>query len=693
MHFAGFEDSSMNRRNFLVGSVAVAAQPAISSRTLRHSLHALASAETAALDSAPPKDLLTSTYSEGFLAKHLQSAIQWHPYPRWSDRAAWLSVPGDIRAALIERAQVDQKAGWNTLLASTFLDFKRNGNRSRYEAQSFGRRDQLIRLVLAECVEGQGRFLDSIADGVWLICEESFWGVPAHLGAQRAGVGLPDVTEPIIELFGAATAQALAWTHYLLGDQLDHVSPLIPHRIALETERRILAPARNRDDFSWMGLDGKDRRLNNWNPWINSNLFVANLVLEQDPAIRIHETSRILRSLDAFLNEYWPDAAEEEGPGYFSVSVLCYFECIAFLESATGNVTSLLAHPFLRAMGRYILAAHIAGDNYIDYGDAHVHAAPEGAILYRFGRAAHDDELAGFGAFCAAQAGLTATGPEPKRSLNGSLTSLSRSIPAILQADEIRSAPRQDALLGDAWYPSFGLMTARQKAGSVEGMYLAVLAANNGRSHSHNDTGSFIIYQDGEPVAIDVGVEAYTAKTFSAERYSIWTMQSAFHNLPTIGGVMQHDGPRFRATALQYETSRDRASLSFDLADAYPAEAGVKRWLRTVSLDRAQGRVTIAEDFELEKPMPVSLSILTPRYPIGSIQGLIELSPATGNARPTALRFNPVHLEPAIETIPLTDPGLRSSWGAEIYRILLQSIEPVSRGSWTYTFEPARREA
>ena len=68
----------------------------------------------------------------------------------------------------------------------------------------------------------------------------------------------------------------------------------------------------------------------------------------------------------------------------------------------------------------------------------------------------------------------------------------------------------------DAWYPDFGLMTAREKAGSTDGMYVAVLAANNGRSHSHNDTGNFVIYQDGQPVAIDVGVEAYTAKTFGA---------------------------------------------------------------------------------------------------------------------------------------------------------------------------------
>ena len=121
----------------------------------------------------------------------------------------------------MERAEADQKAGWKALLATKFLEFKRNGNRSHFESDSFGRRAMLQHLVLAECLEGKGRFVDDIVNGIWLVCEETFWGAPAHLGAQKAGVGLPDVSEPIIELFSAETAQMLAWTSYLLAPQLD----------------------------------------------------------------------------------------------------------------------------------------------------------------------------------------------------------------------------------------------------------------------------------------------------------------------------------------------------------------------------------------------------------------------------------------------------------------------------------------
>ena len=77
-------------------------------------------------------------------------------------------------------------------------------------------------------------------------------------------------------------------------------------------------------------------------------------------------------------------------------------------------------------------------------------------------------------------------------------------------------------------------MAARSKDGSAEGLYLAAQGGHNAESHNHNDVGNFIVYADGQPAIIDVGVETYTAKTFSSQRYEIWTMQSAYHNLPSI---------------------------------------------------------------------------------------------------------------------------------------------------------------
>jgi len=675
----------MNRRHFLKSSLALAG-----SEPILRSMGAFPLAEATNSALAAPHDLLSTTYTESFLESHLAAPGTWHPYPTANERAAWEAVPGDIHAAIVERAEADQKTGWKALLATRFLDFKRNGNRSRFEADSFGRRAMLQHLVLAECLEGKGRFVDDIVNGIWLVCEETFWGAPAHLGAQKAGVGLPDVSEPIIELFSAETAQMLAWTSYLLAPQLDQVSPLVNKRIRIEVERRMLKPARERNDFVWMGLGGRkqEHRLNNWNPWINSNLLVTNLILEDDAKLRVDETLRIARSVDAYWNDYWPDAAEEEGPGYYSRSVLSLFEVIDTLESATGNATNIFADPFLDAMGRFILNAHIAGDDYVAYGDAHRHAAPSGDVLYRFGKAVRDEQLQAFGALYAAKSGWNATGAGLTGALNENLASLSRSIPAVLEATEIRSAKQQDVLVRDAWYPDFGLMTAREKAGSTDGMYVAVLASNNGRSHSHNDSGNFVIYLDGQPVAIDVGVEAYTAQTFGRDRYSLWTMQSAYHNLPTVGGVMQHEGVEYAATDKKYETNDQFARVSFDIASAYPNEAGIRKWIRTVTLDRVGNRVVVEEDFELERPEEVQLSIMSSRAPESYKTGILDLPLQAGSGRTATLTFPASDLRLDVEAIQLNDAGLRESWGQEIYRIRLKS-QSGSRGKWTYQFSAA----
>jgi hypothetical protein len=62
------------------------------------------------------------------------------------------------------------------------------------------------------------------------------------LSLQKAGAGLPDVTEPVVDLFAAETASLLAWTDYLVGPQLGSINKLLRPRVQHEMQRRILVP-------------------------------------------------------------------------------------------------------------------------------------------------------------------------------------------------------------------------------------------------------------------------------------------------------------------------------------------------------------------------------------------------------------------------------------------------------------------
>ena len=104
---------------------------------------------------------------------------QWHPFPQTAKE--WQDVlPDTMREKLSAKLKILAPMPFQPLPASLMLEYVRIGNRSNYEAVSFEKRERLFTLSLAEAIEQKGRFTNAIVDGVWSICEESFWGVPAH---------------------------------------------------------------------------------------------------------------------------------------------------------------------------------------------------------------------------------------------------------------------------------------------------------------------------------------------------------------------------------------------------------------------------------------------------------------------------------------------------------------------------------
>jgi len=289
--------------------------------------------------------MISQVYSEEKLKSILIPSEEWQPFPTVEDRDAWQNLSSQIRQVHVARGDSALDYQWPTLPATRFLDFARHGNRSRYQNLCFARRNTLVDLVIAECIDGQERFLDDITNGIWAICEESFWGVPAHISGQKAGTGLPDISEPIVDLFAAETSSLLAWIAYLIGPQLDTVSPLIVPRIKLEIDRRILTPLLQRDDFWWMGFNSPTRRVNNWNPWICSNWLASTLLIEQDETLRARSVFKAIQALDNFIDQYPQDGGCDEGPGYWGRAGASLYDCLELLYSATdGQISVMIIH-------------------------------------------------------------------------------------------------------------------------------------------------------------------------------------------------------------------------------------------------------------------------------------------------------------------------------------------------------------
>lgn len=623
------------------------------------------------------RSLLASLFTPTEVRAHLLAREAWQPYPTASDRAAWEQLPADTRTLLVTQAEAHHGLAWPELPATLFMEYGRDGNRSRYEERHFARRHALTALVLGECVEGQGRFLDDISNGVWALGEESFWGVPAHsFSPNFPGTPLPDTSYRVVDLFAAETGALLAWTHYLLGPRLAAVTPVLTDRIAREAQERILRPYREIDTWWWFGQD-PHRTVNNWNPWINSNVLTVNLLLEPDAAQREATVRRAITSLDAFLNVYHDDGGCDEGTSYWGRAGASLFDCLDLLSSASGGKLDAFQLPLVREIGRYIYRMHIGDSWYVNFADGGAKAPLESELVYRYGQRIGDPLLMAQGA--------SALGRAPRRPNRA--MSLGRLLPALFDTATL-DPDTPPPLVREAWLPGIAVLTAREAAGRTAGLFLAAKGGHNAESHNHNDVGNFIVALDGHPVLIDIGVETYTRKTFSAQRYDIWTMQSAYHNLPVIDGHQQSAGRACQARDVAADLTDDHAQLTLDLAPAYPAEAGVRRWQRTVRLERgAKSRIVLVDDYDLARaPGSLTLHLIASGAVDASQPGVLRCASPT---RDLLVHYDARTFSPTVEEIDITDARLQPVWGERIYRVILAAREPQQQGAWTLTIVPA----
>ena len=566
--------------------------------------------------------------------------------PPVGDRAAWETLPADVRDRLLRRGEAARDEPWPELLASHYLDYTLTGNRTRFEARYFGRRRKLSALAMAECAEAQGRFLPAIVDGALLLCEESGWQLPAHNAYERGGPRrpLPDTAAPVIDLFAAETGAQLAVLAQALAAPLDAVDPGIVRRIDRELEQRIFRPYLERH-FWWMG--NGDEPMNNWTAWCTQNVLLAAFTRPIGQPLRRAVVTRAAAGLDAFLKDYGDDGACEEGPLYYRHAGLCLWGATQILAAvAPGAFAPLWRAPKIGNVAEYIARVHVAGPRYFNFADCSAVIERCSAREYRFGKAVGSPLLTAFAAADAA----AGEAPDLPDEIN-----LWYRVLAAQTAAEMRAGASALPPQADHYYPSIGLMIARDSRWA-----LAVKAGDNGDSHNHNDVGSFTLYRDGRPVLIDLGVESYTARTFSPRRYEIWTMQSAWHNLPSFGGVMQRDGAAFAARDVDVSLGDSEARMTLEIAGAYPPEARLRSYRRSVRLVKGHG---VEIDDRHDGDLPPELSLLfaeRPELVDGAIRlpGLAEIVVAgAGTMR--------------AEEVPVTDERLRQAWPGSIWRVLV----------------------
>lgn len=565
-------------------------------------------------------------------------------FPRYGQKE-WKMVDPQLKNSFIACADRILEQEIPALSATLYIDFQRTGNRSRFETRNQQRMDSVYVLALAECMDGKGKYTDKLVDYIWAICEQTSWVVPAHNNHEnRSGrpYALPNLPAGVtVDLMSAMMGATLSCVYYIAKEALDRVSPIVARRMESEVRARVIDPVMQTDGFGWMGLSGRGR-INNWNPWIISNVLTCALFLLDDTEYVKSIILKSLRVLDQFIGIYDADGGCDEGPGYWNAAGGALFDALDLMFRATDGAIDVYAEPLIRNIGDYIRKVHLNGKCFANFGDNGYELSFGSGNIYRMAEATKNEPLRQFALYMITNTRKDWFSSKGLVPWKGFSTQFSiRILYDIFDYPFFLGKDVSDIYDKDCWMPGIQVM----------------------------------VYHDGKPVLIDMGVGAYTKKTFSPQRYEIFTMQSGYHNLPTINGVMQKDGREYAARVLEYTCDGADTSLLISLKDAYPSKAGIGSWERHFVLNRTQSCVTVTDTFSFADGSGGACWNLITCHKPELVDGLIRIADCR-------IVYSGCPVTVSVEEIDF-DEALGKKWGGFLYRIVLCMTEKRREGSFT----------
>ncbi len=608
--------------------------------------------------------MLCERFDREFFVERLIDNRKSYLFPAALDRVAWDTIASgadkkQLVSEIIAAAGTFIGQPWPQLSAALFSQFMTNGNRSNYERPYFMLRNNLGILVIAECLENQGRFIEEIANGIWAVLSEPCWNVPAH-GKYLDGDRLPDPDQVWVDLFSAVTGMTLSLTMMLHEDALEKHSPALCKTVRQYLVTRIVEPIELHPEYhGWM------RGFNNWTPWCASNIIGTALYVLDDKKRIVDLIMQLLEPTDNFIATYGPDGGCDEGPGYWGVAGGKLLEQLEILNSVTGDaLAGIYQEPLIRNMGEYISKVHLAGDYFMSPADAKPKCHPRPALIYHFGEKTGSEQLKRFAMKLLDEDKMQIT----DRRFCGNLL--------LYTLEELFWLP-----VG-AKHPGFEhetvtifddleILIARENA-SGDGFILAAKGGHNAENHNHNDIGVFELFYDNEPVIIDIGIGSYTRQTFSPKRYDIWCIGSGGHNVPLVNGQEQLPGTESKAADVSYDITADATAMALEISSAYPVESRLSALLRKTVLDRAGKTVSVFDRAEFST---AGNNIVMPLYclPEPRITGASQ-SEITVNGKVLQLDVNTEDkLQLKVEKISIDDDLLRKSWGDCVYKLIIET--------------------
>jgi hypothetical protein len=611
-----------------------------------------------------------------------QKVLSLNDFKLFINQKRDFQITEENKAEIISEAEGLIGKQYPVLPANEYMMYQRDGNRKIFEDKYFERRNDLLLLATAEYAERKGRFTDSIIDLLWMIMEESTWVVPAHnRSLVNATDPLPRVWQgerDYIDLFAASTGATLAAVYYLCRDILDKETPILCERLLSELDMRIVSPFLSKLSGAtiqwWTGERG--RPVNNWCPWIVSNVLTVCALAVENMRKREAIVTSALPMLDRFINGYKSDGGCDEGPSYWGVAGGALFEACSLLYDLTNGYIDISDETLYRRIGEYAALAYITENRSANFADCPADVIPDALLVYHFGISADSEIMKNYGQALLAQR----LADQAKKDIPHKMKSKSvSSIPYryLRNLSTVTPAPTPLALPQKTWFDGIMLAITRENQTCGDGLYLAFKGGHNAESHNHNDVGSIIVFSDNKPIFLDAGCGTYTKRTFSNERYTIWSMTSDGHNLPSFNGVSQK--PIWQARASDPIYCEDSGKLTLNLTNAYPAEAGLKEYRRSAVLEN--GAVTVTDTVEFLQDGEVAFHYICNQKPTDVTQNSFMLHGRTVHFDDT-LTYSVEAMDCSMEETM----DIPKKWNTDtLWRITLKTNTPIKEKTFVLT--------
>ena len=490
---------------------------------------------------------------------------------------------------------------WNHL---EYIEYSQNGSRLAGQKMIQQLIDPLAPLVLAECLEGSGRFIQAIERTLDTLSQQPSWTLPAH------DINFLNLRgDYSVDLNACELAHDAAWALKLVGSRLN---PDVRTRMVSALKTRVFMPLRKatdtRDRKNPLGRHWWIEAASNWNAVCISGVVGAAYALEiEDLDYWLAFGRKYSRY---YLGSFKEDGYSDEGPSYWNYGFGAYLRLRETFLWSQPNGDDLLSDPMARLIATYPTLISFPSGTVAPFGDA-----PQQIRISEVLKA-HAEVAVGLATI------------DYWKKLNDKISPKLRLNDAVWRLwGQPKAAPGLiQPLFKSACsvFPVAGVAVFRpSNADQCQNCLSVALRTGGSKRHAHDDAGSYAIDLNGIIVVGDPGAPVYTKDTFGPDRRKHPFISSYGHPVPYVDNTKQLDATIFQAKWIAPPCSQEIFGVSIDLLPVYEV-SGLDFLRRDFHYDGKLGSsVRVTDSFASSRELNFETAILTRGIVVQGKDGLL----------------------------------------------------------------------